>query len=37
MSGLPALFMKHMVNIHYLFGIGGFELIGKYLKMNLGC
>lgn len=32
MSGLPALFMKHMVNIHYLFGIGGFELIEKYLK-----
>lgn len=32
LSGYPALLMKHMVNIHYLFGIGGFELIGKYLK-----
>lgn len=32
LSGILALFMKHMVNIHYLFGIGGFELIGKYLS-----
>ncbi|WP_058486815.1 FAD-dependent oxidoreductase [Defluviitalea phaphyphila] len=32
LSGLPALFMKHLVNIHYLFGIGGFEIIRKYLN-----
>ena len=32
LSGIPALGMKHLVNLHYLFGIGGFELIGKYLK-----
>ncbi|MEC9487899.1 MAG: FAD-dependent oxidoreductase [Halanaerobium sp.] len=31
MSSLPALGMKHMVNLHYLFGIGGFKLIFKYL------
>lgn len=32
---LPRLFaivMKYLVNIHYLFGIGGFELIFRYLK-----
>jgi NADH dehydrogenase len=27
-----AIWMKHLVNIHYLFGIGGFELISKYIK-----
>ncbi|MCX7711925.1 MAG: FAD-dependent oxidoreductase [Clostridia bacterium] len=32
---LPRLFsiiMKYMVNVHYLFGIGGFELVIKYLR-----
>ncbi|NMA83047.1 MAG: FAD-dependent oxidoreductase [Epulopiscium sp.] len=32
LSGIFALGMKHLVNLHYLFGIGGFEIIGKYLK-----
>ena len=27
-----AILMKYMVNVHYLFGIGGFELVIKYLK-----
>lgn len=27
-----SILMKYMVNIHYLFGIGGFELVFKYLK-----
>lgn len=27
-----SILMKYMVNVHYLFGIGGFELIAKYLK-----
>ncbi len=27
-----SIIMKYMVNIHYLFGIGGFELVIKYLK-----
>ncbi|MFZ5967211.1 MAG: FAD-dependent oxidoreductase [Bacillota bacterium] len=31
-SGIFAMFIKHMVNIHYQFGIGGFEQIIKYLK-----
>lgn len=35
LSGFPAIFMKHLVNIHYLFGIGGFELIVNYLKHEL--
>lgn len=32
---LPNLFstlMKYFVNVHYLFGIGGFELVFKYIK-----
>jgi NADH dehydrogenase len=29
---LFAIVMKYLVNIHYLFGIGGFELIFRYLK-----
>jgi NADH:ubiquinone reductase (H+-translocating) len=29
---LISLLMKYMVNIHYLFGIGGFELVFKYIK-----
>lgn len=27
-----SIIMKYLVNIHYLFGIGGFELIFKYIK-----
>lgn len=27
-----ALLMKYLVNMHYLFGIGGFELVIKYIK-----
>lgn len=26
------MFMKYLVNVHYLFGIGGFELVIKYIK-----
>jgi len=29
---LISIIMKYLVNIHYLFGIGGFELVFKYLK-----
>jgi NADH:ubiquinone reductase (H+-translocating) len=32
MSGFFAMLMKHMVNLHYLFGVGGFYLICKYLS-----
>ncbi len=32
MSGLPATIIKHLVNMHYLFGIGGLELIWEYLN-----
>ncbi len=30
-----SILMKYMVNIHYLFGIGGFELVFKYLSHEL--
>ncbi len=30
-----AVLMKFFVNIHYLFGIGGFELVIKYIKHEL--
>ncbi len=30
-----SIVMKYMVNIHYLFGIGGFELVFKYLNHEL--
>jgi len=30
-----SILMKYMVNIHYLFGIGGFELVIRYLKDEL--
>ncbi|OPX42341.1 NADH dehydrogenase-like protein [Ruminiclostridium hungatei] len=30
-----SIIMKYMVNIHYLFGIGGFELVFKYLGHEL--
>lgn len=29
---LISVIMKYLVNIHYLFGIGGFELVIRYLK-----
>ena len=29
LSGLPAIIIKHLVNMHYLFGIGGLELVGS--------
>ena len=35
LSSIFAIFMKHIVNLHYLFGIGGFEIIGKYLSHEL--
>jgi len=31
-SGLLAIIMKHLVNMHYFFGIGGFELIWEYIN-----
>lgn len=30
-----SIIMKYLVNIHYLFGIGGFELVFKYLDHEL--
>lgn len=30
-----SILMKYFVNIHYLFGIGGFELVLKYLKHEI--
>ncbi len=30
-----SILMKYMVNVHYLFGIGGFELVIKYLNHEL--
>jgi len=30
-----SILMKYMVNIHYLFGIGGFELVFRYIKDEL--
>jgi len=32
LNRLFAIIMKYLVNIHYLFGIGGFELVFRYLK-----
>jgi NADH dehydrogenase len=34
-SRLVSIILKYMVNIHYLFGIGGFELVFRYLKHEL--
>lgn len=31
-SRLMSIVLKYLVNIHYLFGIGGFELIFRYIK-----
>lgn len=30
-----AILMKYLINAHYLFGIGGFEQVAKYLKHEL--
>lgn len=32
LTGILAIIMKHLVNLHYLFDIGGFELCIKYIK-----
>ena len=32
LNRLFAIIMKHLVNMHYYFGIGGFELVFSYLK-----
>lgn len=32
LNRLFAVIMKHLVNMHYYFGIGGFELVLRYLK-----
>lgn len=32
LSGLPAIIIKHLVNMHYLFGIGGLELVWEYMN-----
>lgn len=32
LSGFFALMMKHLINIHYLFEIGGFERVWAYIK-----
>ena len=32
LSGILAMFMKHLVNLHYLFEIGGIELMCDYLN-----
>ncbi len=31
-SRLMSIILKYLVNIHYLFGIGGFELVFRYIK-----
>ena len=35
MSGFLAIVIKHLVNMHYLFGIGGIELCWNYLNHEL--
>ncbi|HPT79095.1 MAG TPA: FAD-dependent oxidoreductase [Candidatus Atribacteria bacterium] len=35
LSGFLAIVMKHFVNMHYLFGIGGLELCWEYLNHQL--
>ncbi|HHY46179.1 MAG TPA: FAD-dependent oxidoreductase [Firmicutes bacterium] len=32
--GLPAVAMKHLVNLHYLFGVGGMWLVNRYLRLE---
>ncbi len=31
-SGLMAMFKNHVINVHYQFGVGGFEQVIHYLK-----
>ena len=35
LSGFLAIIMKHLVNLHYLFGVGGLELCWDYLNHEL--
>jgi len=35
MSGFPAMAMKHLVNLHYLWGVAGFSLIWSYLMHEI--
>jgi NADH dehydrogenase len=35
LSGFPAMAMKHLVNLHYLWGVGGFSLIWSYLMHEI--
>ncbi|MGI6536834.1 MAG: FAD-dependent oxidoreductase [Caldicoprobacterales bacterium] len=35
MSGFLAIIVKHLVNLHYLFGIGGLELCWSYITHEL--
>jgi NADH dehydrogenase len=32
MSGMPAMAMKHLVNLHYLFGVAGINAVWEYLQ-----
>jgi hypothetical protein len=32
LSGFLAIIIKHLVNMHYLFGIGGLELCWEYMN-----
>ena len=32
LSGFFAMMMKHLVNMHYLWGVGGLRLIWTYLR-----
>jgi NADH dehydrogenase len=35
LSGFPAMAAKHLVHLHYLFGIGGINLLWGYLKHRI--
>lgn len=35
LSGFPAMAIKHLVNLHYLWGVGGFALIWSYLMHEI--
>ncbi|HKL43181.1 MAG TPA: FAD-dependent oxidoreductase [Clostridia bacterium] len=35
LSGFPAMAMKHLVNLHYLWGVAGFSLIWSYLMHEI--
>lgn len=32
LTGIPAIFMKQMINVHYLHGIAGMRFLKKYMK-----